>query len=46
YFAHVYKHEEIFKTADKYVEQIEDDLIDSEDDADHDTSNDDDDADD
>ncbi|CAF3865788.1 unnamed protein product [Rotaria sp. Silwood1] len=46
YFAHVYKHEEIFKTADKYVEEIEDDLIDSEDNADRDTSNDDDDVDD
>ncbi|CAF4105460.1 unnamed protein product [Rotaria sordida] len=41
YFAHIYKQEEIFKTADKNVEEIENDLIDSEDDVDDDTLNDD-----
>ncbi|CAF4280847.1 unnamed protein product, partial [Rotaria sordida] len=41
YFAHIYKQEEIFKTADKNVEEIENDLIDSEVDVDDDTLNDD-----
>ncbi|CAF1229266.1 unnamed protein product [Rotaria sordida] len=40
YFAHIYKQEEIFKIADKYVEEIENDLIESEDDVDDDTLND------
>ncbi|CAF0957803.1 unnamed protein product [Rotaria sordida] len=40
YFAHIYKQEEIFKTADKNVEEIENDLTDSEDDVDDDTLND------
>ncbi|CAF0955578.1 unnamed protein product [Rotaria sordida] len=41
YFAHIYKQEEIFKTADKNVDEIENDLIDSEDDVDDDILNDD-----
>ncbi|CAF4267675.1 unnamed protein product [Rotaria sordida] len=41
YFAHIYKQEEIFKIADKNVEAIENDLIDSEDDVGDDTLNDD-----
>ena len=42
YFAHVYKHEERFKLADKDAEELESVLIDSEEDADSDTANDDD----
>ena len=42
YFAHVYKHEETFKLADKNAEELESDLIDSEENADNDTANDDD----
>ena len=42
YFAHVYKHEETFKIADKNAEELENDLIDSEDDVVSGTSNDDD----
>ncbi|CAF1023674.1 unnamed protein product [Rotaria sordida] len=41
YIAHIYKQEEIFKTADKNLEEIENDLIDSKDDVDDDTLNDD-----
>ena len=39
YFAHIYKHEETFKLADKNAEELESDLIDSEEDADSDTAN-------
>jgi hypothetical protein len=42
YFTHVYKQEEIFKTAEKNVEELETDLIDSDNDAGDDTLNDDD----
>ncbi|CAF2072611.1 unnamed protein product, partial [Rotaria magnacalcarata] len=42
YFAHVYKHEETFKIADKNAEQLESDLIDSDDDTGNDTLSDDD----
>ena len=42
YFAHIYKHEETFKLANKNAEQLESDLIDSEEDADSGTANDDD----
>ncbi|CAF2118264.1 unnamed protein product [Rotaria magnacalcarata] len=37
YFAHVYKHEETFKIADKNAEQLESDLIDSDDNTGNDT---------
>ena len=42
YFARVYKHEEAFKLADKNAEELESDLIDSEENADSHTANDDD----
>ncbi|CAF1149687.1 unnamed protein product [Didymodactylos carnosus] len=42
YFTYVHKHEEIFKTADKIAEELENDLIDGDDDIDNEMLNDDD----